>query len=41
MAADGEHYVVIIHPMSDRQMDDGPLPYAQIGQPWDYESASS
>jgi hypothetical protein len=33
LAADGESYDVIIHPMSDEQMDAGPLPYAELRQP--------
>ncbi len=37
MASDGEGYNVEISPMSDQQMEDGPLPYAQLGYPWDFE----
>ena len=36
MAADGEGYWIILRPMSDQQMNDGPLPYAQIGHLWDF-----
>lgn len=31
MAADGEGYAIKIYPMSDKQMDDGPIPYATLG----------
>lgn len=37
MAADGEGYAVVIYMMSDQQMEDSPLPYAQMGQLWDFE----
>ena len=37
MASDGEGYSIVIRPMSDRQMDSGPLPYAQLGHSWDFE----
>lgn len=36
MASDGEGYTVEIRQMSDQQMEDGPLPYAQFGLPWDF-----
>lgn len=35
MASDGEGYRVYIRPMSDEQMETGPLPYAQLGLPWE------
>lgn len=35
MASDGEGYWITIRPMSDEQMGAGPLPYAQLGQPWE------
>ena len=37
MASDGEGYAVTIMPMSDQQMDIGPLPYATMGLPWEHE----
>lgn len=37
MASDGECYVVVIRAMSDKQMDAGPLPYAQLGHSWEFE----
>lgn len=37
MASDGECYNLVIRPMSDQQMEDGRLPYAQPGLPWDFE----
>lgn len=37
MASDGEGYGVVIRPMSDEQMDAGPLPYAQLGHSWEFE----
>jgi hypothetical protein len=37
MSADGEGYHIVIRPMNDQQMDRGPLPYAQLGQAWDFE----
>ena len=36
MAADGEGYQVVIQPMSDQQIDAGPMPYAQLGQDWEF-----
>jgi len=41
MASDGEGYQVVIHPMSDQQIDAGPLPYAQLGQDWEFIRADS
>lgn len=36
MASDGEGYQVVIQPMSDQQMDAGSMPYAQLGQDWEF-----
>ena len=37
MASDGEGYGVLIYPMSEQQIDDSPLPYAQLGHDYDFE----
>jgi hypothetical protein len=37
MTADGECYDLIVEPMTDKQIDDMPLPYAQLGMPWDFD----
>jgi len=37
MVSDGEGYWVIIRAMSDQQISEGPLPYAQLGQFWDFD----
>lgn len=38
MASDGEGYCVVIKPCDQWQMAQAPMPYAQIGLPWEFES---
>jgi hypothetical protein len=37
MASDGEGYRVLIYPMSDQQMESGPMPYSTQGLSWEHE----
>jgi hypothetical protein len=37
MATDGEGYTIEIHPLDGAQMDQAPMPYAQLGLPWKLE----
>lgn len=37
VCSDGEGYRVRIRPMSDQQIETSPMPYAQLGQSWEFE----
>lgn len=40
MTNDGEGYQVVIRPDSQQAFDKAPLPYAQLGLPWDFEPSN-